>query len=824
MKRLRTKRRFYFERLELRRLLAADFRFLHNAIDPEDVNGDAIVAPDDALMIINELNGLPPDSGSRFVDVDADGLLAPGDALMVINRLHRPHGHGHHGQFGRGEREIAPIDGIGNNLDQPQLGSTGAQLLRLTSVEYGDGISSPAGDDRPSAREVSNAVAAQTESVENGRLLTDLSWLWGQFIDHDIDLTGGADPAEPFAIEVPHGDAWFDPFGTGTAAIDLSRSTFDPATGDADDNPRQQVNEITAFLDGSVVYGSDQERADALRSFAGGRLNTSDGDLLPFNTAGLPNAGGPSDTLFLAGDVRANENAALTAMHTLWVREHNRIADEIADRYPQLNDEQIYQHARATVTAEIQAITYNEFLPALLGRDAVADYQGYDASVDPGIANVFSTAAYRFGHSMLSPELLRLDNDGTTSAAGNLALRDAFFAPGEVIDNGIDSLLLGAAVQTAQEIDTLVIDDVRNFLFGPPGAGGFDLASLNIQRGRDHGLPDYNQARIDMGLAPATNFADITSNVELQETLEQLYGDVDNVDVWVGGLAEDHVPGASVGELVYTVLVDQFQRIRDGDRFWYQNTFTGGKLAKLESTTLADVIRRNTDVTDLQENVFYDPSMMYVERSAGDPPMNLLLTAGDDGAIEVVDQHRRQTVDSRAADELTQVVLIGARGADRFTIDATGAILSLPGSVIVDGADGRRDTLVVRGAADTGSILVENGHVTVGATTIAYRGIENIIVAARGHDIDVQLADGVEAHVVVADGSGSHHDRPPHHRESPHHLKDESERNRDDRTENGRQPFDRLPPLDGLPANGSNEQRTAHDLLFTEIGSVDFGA
>jgi len=277
----------------------------------------------------------------------------------------------------------------------------------------------------------------------------------------------------------------------------------------------------------------------------------------------------------LAGDIRANENVALTAMQTLWVREHNRIADQIAAEDPSLSDEAIYQRARAIVTAEIQAITYNEFLPVLLGPQAIRPYHGYDPSVNPGIANIFSTAAYRFGHSMLPSELLRLNDDGSVIEAGNLSLRSAFFAPQELVDQGIDSVLLGAASQESQEIDTQIVDDVRNFLFGPPGAGGFDLASLNIQRGRDHGLPDYNQTRSDLGLEPVSRFADITSDPEVQAALEQVYGDVDNIDVWVGGLAEDHVPGSSVGKLLQTVLVDQFERIRDGDRFWYQNLFGG---------------------------------------------------------------------------------------------------------------------------------------------------------------------------------------------------------------------------------------------------------
>ena len=365
--------------------------------------------------------------------------------------------------------EVAAIDGTGNNQSNPDWGSTHIQLLRLTTPEYSDGIASPAGNDRPSAREVSNAVAEQTQFTLNNRELTDLAWLWGQFIDHDIDLTEGAEPAESFPIEVPTGDPYFDPFGTGTQTIPLSRSIYDESTGDSADNPRQQTNAITAFLDGSVIYGSDEVRTAELRTFDGGRLKTSEGDLLPFNEAGLENAGGTSSSLFLAGDVRANENAALSSMHTLWVREHNRIADLIAQSDPSLSDEAIYQAARRIVVGELQAITYNEFLPALLGYDALSTYSGYDSTVDPGIANVFSTAAYRFGHSMLSSELLRLNNDGTVSDEGNLALQDAFFAPGDLVDFGIDSLLLGVASQTAQEIDNMVVDDVRNFLFGPPG-------------------------------------------------------------------------------------------------------------------------------------------------------------------------------------------------------------------------------------------------------------------------------------------------------------------------------------------------------------------
>jgi hypothetical protein len=177
--------------------------------------------------------------------------------------------------------------------------------------------------------------------------------------------------------------------------------------------------------------------------------------------------------------------------------------------------------------------------------------------------------------------------------------------PAVLVDQGgIEPLLRGMAFQAMQRVDIRLVDDVRNFLFGR-GNHGFDLAALNIQRGRDHGLADYNQARVDVGLAPKTQFTEISSEPFVSIGLGTMYASVDDVDLWVGGLAEDPLPGALVGELVWTIMVDQFTRLRDGDRFWYQNVFTGQLLADIEATTLADVIRRNTTIgTELQDDVF----------------------------------------------------------------------------------------------------------------------------------------------------------------------------------------------------------------------------
>ena len=191
----------------------------------------------------------------------------------------------------------ASYDGTDNNIGNPEWGSTDVELIRLSQAEYEDGYSNPSGYGRPSARHISNQIAAQDQSIANDRNMTDFVWIWGQFLDHDIDLTEGAEPHEEFNIQVPTGDPHFDPFGTGNQEIGLNRSVY-VKDAESSDGLQQQINQITAFIDGSVVYGSDQDRAHALRTFSGGRMKTSAGDLLPFNEAGLPNAGGPGSNLF----------------------------------------------------------------------------------------------------------------------------------------------------------------------------------------------------------------------------------------------------------------------------------------------------------------------------------------------------------------------------------------------------------------------------------------------------------------------------------------------------------------------------------------------
>jgi len=452
-------------------------------------------------------------------------------------------------------QEYRSIDGANNNPNNTLWGVAGAQLQRWDAACYGDSISTPGGTSRPNPREVSNALFDQNLSLIDPMGLSDFCWVFGQFIDHDISLTH--DGSELAMISVPAGDPSFDPFNTGTAIIPMRRSAFVPGTGTSIANPREHANEISAFMDGSAIYGSSQAHADWLRTFSGGKLKSSDGNLLPYNTISGENSGtidpnaphmenpvGAATTIFVAGDSRVNENTLLIAMHTLFMREHNRQCDVLAAANPNLTDQQLYLKARQLTSSIVQSIFYNEWIPAV-GIE-LPPYQGYDQTVNPAVANTFAAAAFRMGHTLLNGNIRRLHPDGTPFSGVPLDLKDAYFNPASLpAAGGVEPFFKGMAEQTQQSFDAQVI-------------------------------------------------------------LTNLYGNINDVDAWVGMLAEKAMPNKLFGPTVNAALTRQFADLRDGDRFFYLGNpnLTSAEKAVISSTRMSDVIRRNTTVSIMQGNVF----------------------------------------------------------------------------------------------------------------------------------------------------------------------------------------------------------------------------
>ncbi len=548
---------------------------------------------------------------------------------------------------------VRTISGICNNLEEPTQGASFTPFRRLIQAQYENGIdtlfnsadlpkSGPFTAPHPSARFVSDTAVLDREV--NDTVLTHLVMQWGQFMDHDLDLTvelnlmcnlttceqtGFCAP-----VRVPRDD---QEFGEGTAnngmCLPFVRTVPACSENPFQLGPREQVNELTHYIDGSNVYGSTDARAAFLREFEGGRLRVGPGNTLPLQGSPdnlgtdmfCPPVESPNGEIddpesccmpqfengcFVAGDVRALEHVSLSVIHTIWVREHNRIANGLSGVNPQWDDERLYTETRRILIAEIQHITFNEYLPALFGTNfpfIIPPYREYNPEVDASVPNAFATAAYRFGHSQIQPFFERLDSSFRSIPEGPLFLRDSFFSSTEFENGGgVPPIVRGWVHQPARAVDEFVNSVLTSRLFEPdnsPG-GGMDLVALNIQRGRDHGLPQYGTWR---------RFCGVTSVFRNELTrirLLQMYGSIDQADLFVAALAEEPLEGGVLGPTLSCIFAFTFIKLRDGDRFWYENRspdlsiFTDEQFNEISTVTMSNILCDNAGIDDVQENAF----------------------------------------------------------------------------------------------------------------------------------------------------------------------------------------------------------------------------
>uniref|UniRef100_A0A8C4RCS1 Myeloid-specific peroxidase n=1 Tax=Erpetoichthys calabaricus TaxID=27687 RepID=A0A8C4RCS1_ERPCA len=553
------------------------------------------------------------------------------------------------------------ISGVCNNN---RLGASNTPFSRWLSAQYDDGISVPRSWDPatkyssfslPLVREVSNIILhAANENLPQDNLYSFMLVLFGQWTDHDlsntpvspsirsfndgIDCSTSCWRAEPcFPIQIPQKDGRF----TNTkSCIPFFRSA--PACGTAftgyifgSPNVRSQINQLTSFIDASMIYGSTNSLAKELRDLtndfgllAVNKDYSDDGyDLLPFQNAMrnfcatrsivTKDPSAQEVPCFIGGDSRANENIALTAIHTMFLREHNRIAKIFKKLNPQWKGETIYQETRKVLGAFHQIIIYRDYLPIIIGPNAMtkylSNYQGYNDKVDPSISSVFSTAAFRFAHLTIQPFIFRLDRRYRQhSLYPNVLLHNTFFTPWRIVfEGGIDPIIRGLISMPAKlnRQDRLMHDELRERLFQLTSQVALDLASLNLQRGRDHGLQGYNAWRGLCGLSQPRNereLGQILNNQTLARALIRLYGTPNNIDVWIGGAVEPFVPNGRVGPLFACLIGTQFQRIRNGDRFWWENRgiFTESQKSALKNVSLHRIICDNTGVQELPPSVF----------------------------------------------------------------------------------------------------------------------------------------------------------------------------------------------------------------------------
>ena len=539
--------------------------------------------------------------------------------------------------------------------------------------------------------------------------------------------------------------------------------------------------------------------ADNVANVDDGRMDTYDDELL--------------DVHYVTGDGRGNENIGLTAVHVVFHGEHNGLVDQIKNgvlstndpaflsqwlvdgtapaTFPtspeelsalQWNGERLFQAARFGTEMQYQHLVFEEFARRI--QPDIDVFEATTTDIDPAIVAEFAHTVYRFGHSMLTDTVARTNPDGTPNDIG---LIEAFINPlafaagGPTQAEAAGAIVRGMTNQVGNEIDEFVTDSLRNNLLGLP----LDLATINITRGRDTGIPPLNSARRqffqdtgDAALEPYDNWADFGQGIKHPEslinfvaaygahpsvaaatTLEEkraaatslvLGGEgapsdrldflnstgqwasdangvtntgLDEVDLWIGGLAEKQMSdGGLLGSTFAFVFETQLEKLQNGDRFYYLARTAGlNFLTELEDSSFAEMIMRNTDTTHLPFDVFSTPDFTIEAGDRTTWPSDLVATVRN-GIRFTGDQH---------------VVLGGTANNDRLQSGSgNDTIWGDEGNDVLAGGDG--DDAVMGGVGNdrisdsSGNDVLRGGE---GNDTIASGPGEDLLLGGPGNDM-----------------------------------------------------------------------------------------
>eukprot|EP01027_Heterolobosea_sp_BB2_P022124 GEZU01032541.1.p1 GENE.GEZU01032541.1~~GEZU01032541.1.p1 ORF type:complete len:600 (-),score=217.02 GEZU01032541.1:70-1869(-) len=503
--------------------------------------------------------------------------------------------------------------------DQPALG-TPFQLLNRLNIPYNytDGIGA-INPNLPNPREISNLLISHkpASGVLSKTGKSQLNTGWGMIVMHDI-ARGNNAGGQSAPIVFPKPDPVFNVY-PANPDVYYKQSFFRsiPQEGSGVTTPRAQTyGATTPFLDATPIYGLNEAAlATVTNTSSKGRLlvkSTPFGDMLPVGADGV--------TQF-SGQTLANLYPPEDALLTILFREHNRKADELAKANPSWDSATVLQEARRWTIAVYQAITFNEYYPAIMGQP-MRPYRGYNPEVKPSLLAPFYAAVVRMGHSELSSVIRRKDQNLNTIPQGDVVVRDVTKKPNKYLDQGIEPILLGAVSELADEVDNFYEEDFRSYGTGTPfhpTTPALDIAAASIQRDRDFGFPNYNVMRELFGLPRKQSFAEIHSDPQIQAILKQLYGDVDNVEFYIGGITEEH-PGKHLGELFGAIFSQQLHICRDSDPYYYKNPdagFSRREIAELDSLTLSKLILRNTDIERFPCDALYASSELRCRKNNG---------------------------------------------------------------------------------------------------------------------------------------------------------------------------------------------------------------
>ncbi|XP_063298535.1 myeloperoxidase-like [Pelobates fuscus] len=527
------------------------------------------------------------------------------------------------------------ITGECNNRKNPSLGATNTSYKRFLPAAYEDVYDLPPGwTDKlwngfylPLVRRVSNLIVrAEQWTKDSERSIWFMQM--GQQIAHEITLslpsptktdfydrsncTTNCIREEPcFPIKIPPNDP-----KNHSACIPFIRSA---PVCNLESPKREQTNGVTAFIDGSAIYGSDNQTAEELRDHTNDlgllkvNMNYTDNGhpYLPFD----PNSGGAcvnGTPCFKAGDFRNSQQPFIMVSQTLWLRLHNNAATQLHKLNPTWKGDTLYEEARKFVGGVMQKIVFYDWLPLMLGSkmaEFLPEYTSYRESLNPQLANGF-TLAHRIGHTLVPTTVYWLNTNYEVTSQE--PLHKTFNAPSFIVNNGgIDPVARGMMVNLAKLNlqNQMMTDELREFLFLLQTKLGFDLASFNMQRSNDHGLPGYFDWRRFCNLPAPRDVNELSlvlQNKELANELMKLYGTTKNINFWIGAISEPLVPGGRCGELLACILGHQFRDLRDADRYYFENpgVFTKEQMESIKHVTMSHITCENSNIGEVPENVF----------------------------------------------------------------------------------------------------------------------------------------------------------------------------------------------------------------------------
>ncbi|RNA08418.1 peroxidase-like isoform X2 [Brachionus plicatilis] len=527
------------------------------------------------------------------------------------------------------------MDGSCNNLKTPWWGKTETPYKRLLEPEYDDGVDRPRsksvkGCELPNPRWVVMNVNKYPKYTSN---IASFFLYFAQFTAHDLAYTSSnykkcsCDTKDPEcnSIPIPQGDH----VNKDQRCISSTRSSASVRDFKCSLGPREQNNLLTHWIDLSNVYGDSEEKARDFRC-KNGLLKTSRGygsrDLPP-RRPGSSCPGGPrSKACFATGDARTEHNSISVSIHSIWIREHNRIARVLKKINPKWCDDTVYQEARRIVIAEYQNIIYEQFLPIFVGKKLAADldllplkngyFKDYNCGLYPQISNVFVTAAFRSCHCRVSPYYYKANEKLKVYSRASLMQMNMNTSIPYVED--VDDSVFGTLVHNCPAAKPKVTRVLNDYLFegivSDPYTKRWSLPALSINRGRDHGLPGYNKYRQFCGLKKAQSFKDFEEiPPETIADLARIYKHPDDVDVFIGLVSEKPNKRSFLGPTAACIIAKQYRDLKFADRFYYENgqddktKFSAKQLDSIRKVSMARILCDNTDLKFVQRNPFLVP-------------------------------------------------------------------------------------------------------------------------------------------------------------------------------------------------------------------------